>query len=1463
MAVTRIKNNQITDSTILANAKLVDYSVTSAKLANNLTYNSSLTVAGNLTVQGNVTTIDTFDLVVEDPLILLAKDQASTPSLDIGFIGRRGSETNIAFVWDESADEFATVFTDDITTNTVITIASYASLKTLDHAVTGNLTVTGTSGLTGNVTLGNVFVDGEKTIDVGNSIISNLQYPSANTDAATKAYVDDVSASGFTIEDDAANTTVISGGNTLQLLGTANEVTVAITDVDQVTFGLPANVTVAGALSTATLTTSGDSLIGGNLVVQGNLTYINIDDLRVEDPIIVLGTGPNGAPLTADDGKDRGIFMEYYKTAVGNAFMGWDNSSGNMLIASNVSIANDVITVNSFGIVEAGGVYANNYVATFFVNTPTITGQPGLTLTTANANITLDAVGSGKVIVTELQGNALIYTDSDLGLSTSGNATWDGANLQITGVSRFDDVIIDGTDISAAAGEAELTINTGAADINFRVAGDNQGNLLLADAGTNTILVRTGTPVTGATVVVNSADSILLPVGNTAQRPGTPQTGMFRFNTSIDAIEFYGATEWESISSDFTVISVDEFNGDGSTVAFTLSQSTTTAGTIVCLNGVVQLPFTAYSVSGTTLTFTEAPGPADVIDARIITTTAIITSLENAVGNAAVTPAAGAAYINITGNLIPTTDDAFTLGNLTNRWSEGYFSNNSVYIGNIIIKEVGNALAVFELDGTTPANTALSQLQNGTTEVALAQNGNVTVTAAGNLVMTLTGSQVFTKGVTMDGTASAINVTASGNANAGIHTFTGNAASWFSDTGEDIAPRLTLAVGNSAGPIETVIINRSSDALAYSEFLAINDTGNISAGWCAIGMNSSAYNDPSFPVTKADDGYLLYAAPAGTSAAGNLVIGTGDTGNVNAIVFAAGGFFTGNTQMVIMPDEKVEIVIPTTSTSTSTGALVVDGGMGVLGNVNVGGNINVANTSTVTANNFFANQKVWSGPVETWLTSKGEVDSGRRIVAVANIAGPAETVQVNLSDDTLAYSEFLAVNDVGNMSSGWISMGINSSTYDDPSFQLTGADDGYMLFEAPVGTTGAGNLIIGTGGEGNINAIVFGAGGFATGNTQMAIFPDDKVQIVIPTVSTSTGTGALVVNGGIGLTGNLNVGGDVNIVGNITLGGSGNTIDVSALAVDDPLIYMGANNAADVLDLGFAGEYIGPGNAATYAGLVRDASDASFRFFGNVQPKPTSTVDFADANLVYPAVWMGSANLQSSTASTGTGSGALVVAGGAGIGGAIYVGGLAAITGNITGGNISSSGVLAATGAISGASLNVSTGNVNGGNLIAATAVSTTEIIKTGSNGVGNIGSSTSVFNTVFAKATSAQYADLAEMYSADADYPAGTVVAFGGVKEVTVSMVENDARVAGVISTNPSYVMNAALEGDHVLPVALQGRVPTRVSGTVRKGDMMVSAGDGAARACAAPQLGTVIGKALEDFDGAEGVIEIVVGRV
>jgi hypothetical protein len=157
----------------------------------------------------------------------------------------------------------------------------------------------------------------------------------------------------------------------------------------------------------------------------------------------------------------------------------------------------------------------------------------------------------------------------------------------------------------------------------------------------------------------------------------------------------------------------------------------------------------------------------------------------------------------------------------------------------------------------------------------------------------------------------------------------------------------------------------------------------------------------------------------------------------------------------------------------------------------------------------------------------------------------------------------------------------------------------------------------------------------------------------------------------------------------------------------------------------------------------------------------------------------------------------------------------------------------------------------------------TTAIINGGTNGVGNIGAFGQGFNTIFAKATTAEYADLAEKYTADANYDPGTVMMFGGTAEVTQCNQDACAEVAGVISTNPAYLMNSSQAGAHVATVALVGRVPCQVQGPVNAGAMMVSAGNGRARAEVNPAMGTVIGKAVQSFDGDIGTVEIVVGRL
>jgi len=144
-----------------------------------------------------------------------------------------------------------------------------------------------------------------------------------------------------------------------------------------------------------------------------------------------------------------------------------------------------------------------------------------------------------------------------------------------------------------------------------------------------------------------------------------------------------------------------------------------------------------------------------------------------------------------------------------------------------------------------------------------------------------------------------------------------------------------------------------------------------------------------------------------------------------------------------------------------------------------------------------------------------------------------------------------------------------------------------------------------------------------------------------------------------------------------------------------------------------------------------------------------------------------------------------------------------------------------------------------------------------------DIGSTSKKYNTVHAKATSAQYADLAEVYETDSRYDVGTVVVFGGEKEVTQSTISNDTRVAGVVSENPAYLMNDESEGQ---AIALVGKVKCRVHGMVSKGDLLTTCGThpGCAQKAASPVLGSVVGKAMENKDDAgESVILISVGRL
>ena len=202
------------------------------------------------------------------------------------------------------------------------------------------------------------------------------------------------------------------------------------------------------------------------------------------------------------------------------------------------------------------------------------------------------------------------------------------------------------------------------------------------------------------------------------------------------------------------------------------------------------------------------------------------------------------------------------------------------------------------------------------------------------------------------------------------------------------------------------------------------------------------------------------------------------------------------------------------------------------------------------------------------------------------------------------------------------------------------------------------------------------------------------------------------------------------------------------------------------------------------------------------------------------------------------------------------------VSGNIVAGNISGN-------IISGSNPIVTTGNANVGNLNTTGIVGGTgatllaNTLTTGGNTIA--GAITGNWTLTAGSRLTATYADLAERYVADMHYESGTILTFGGDFEVSITSEADSTRVAGVVSTNPAYLMNAECEGEYVVELALIGRVPCKVIGPVIKGDLITTseiAGFGKTNNEA--RTGTVIGKALENFNGPSpnGIIEVLVGR-
>jgi hypothetical protein len=579
--------------------------------------------------------------------------------------------------------------------------------------------------------------------------------------------------------------------------------------------------------------------------------------------------------------------------------------------------------------------------------------------------------------------------------------------------------------------------------------------------------------------------------------------------------------------------------------------------------------------------------------------------------------------------------------------------------------------------------------------------------------------------------------------------------------------------------------------------------------------------------------------------------------------------------------------VGTLFTSLNTGYLNVGGNVlattGSFGAINSTGFINTsANISTAQLN---AGQINTSGNVlavnvlSNFITADDAVIGNLSAAVFGNVGSTYTGASINLSANVLAAAgtfNALTVNG-GVTSTGFVNTSGNISTAQLNAGQIN--TTGNVLATAGVfnGLTVNGNETV----TGFLNV----TGNVLTNVCEAATVETTGMVRANSTVAASSAiTGAIVTAGGIGVLKDSVFGGNVTIDGNLFVNGNTSVFNTNNLSISDSMIYLADDNTADVLDIGLISAFTNPGYQHT--GFVRDSTDGIWKLFANVVAEPTTTVDFTNAT--YSTLKTGNV-----IASVLTGTSLVLGAGAISTVGAITSTGLINTTGNVlatagvfnaltVNGGVTSTGFINTSGNVSaavhtGGAVSL-TGLINTSGNVLATAgtfnaltvngnvVVTSAYAVPSANAASSLGTSATRWNFVYGVSgnflsVNANYADLAENYLSDAEYAPGTVLMFGGDQEVTECMHDMCSRVAGVVSTNPGYLMNQGLEGEHTVELALTGRVPTKVTGTVQKGDMMVSAGNGRARAEANPRVGSVIGKALENSEG-DAVIEVVVGK-
>ena len=808
-----------------------------------------------------------------------------------------------------------------------------------------------------------------------------------------------------------------------------------------------------------------------------------------------------------------------------------------------------------------------------------------------------------------------------------------------------------------------------------------------------------------------------------------------------------------------------------------------------------------------------------------------------------------------------------TVGTLTSLSSSGnitapYFKGNIVAttIQGTFVSPGSNSQVLFNANGTVAASanftftgTALSVLGNIISSNATLGNAAVANYFVGNIVGSVVNGS---SNIQIPTTHGNINFSIGGNANVVVITDSGvDLTGTLNVSGDTVLSNvqvtgLLVGLGNVSGSN----ISTAGVVSAVGNVIGGNLTtaSDVSAGGNIIGANVTSAGTVAASIVRAS---------STISAIGNVI-----GGNVTTVgrVSATGNIQGGN--------------ITTIGNVSATGnlignSLILTGVISAVGNVKAG---NLSVVGNIIAGNIAGENLAVNGTISTLgniisgnadlgnaATASYFIGSGANLFNIngANIIGPAGSANVsNRVNITLATAGVYYPSLV-NATSGNLQEQANTNL----SFDVT------TRVLNTVGLSASGNII-------GANLYTIGTVS-TTGNV--------KASNIIATGSiTASGdfsSANILANGAISANGNI-VGTNANLGNTVSANyfvGSGSLLTdiqasslVGAVAITQYALtadYANAVDGANVQGTVSIASFATTAQTANLAGTVTTNTQSNITSVGTLTSLGISgNLTAGNANLgnaVRANFFIGSGNNLSNIQAAnviGTVSSANVSARSTvtqATTGVYYPTFVTPTSGNLQLFANSGFSFDSTNGTVNTTTVNA-TGNITAANIsLGSTGQIQCGIITSGAN--TNAGNITGNWTLTTGSRLQATYADLAEYYAADSDILSGTVVEFGGEYEIRICDTVMSNKIAGVVTTEPAYVMNTNIDCKFPIAIALQGRVPVKVTGSIRKGDMMISAGNGMATAFTSPMVGTIIGKSLEDFDGDAGIIEVAIGRV